>query len=47
VVTYYEKVIVGSMPLADDDLLLITVDSTAKNFQLIMRKVLKLISNIT
>jgi hypothetical protein len=47
VVTYYEKVILASIPLADDDLVLVTVDSTVKNFQVVMRKVLKLIGNIT
>jgi hypothetical protein len=45
VVTYYEKVILASMPLADNDLLLVTVDASAKNFQGIMRKVLGLIKH--
>ncbi len=44
VVTYYEKVILASMPLADNDLVLLTIDATARNFQGIMRKVLRLIS---
>jgi hypothetical protein len=43
VVTYYEKVILASMPLANDDLLLVTVDATIKNFQVIMRKMLRLL----
>ena len=43
VVAYYEKVILASMELADNDLLLVTVDARAKNFQGIMRKVLGLI----
>lgn len=43
-VTFYEKVILASMPLADNDLVLVTVDATTMNFQGIMRKVLKLIS---
>jgi hypothetical protein len=41
---YYEKVVMGSMPLTDNDLVLVTVDATTKNFQVIMRKVLRLIS---
>lgn len=41
-VTYYEKVVVASMPLAENDLVLVTVDATA-DFQPIMRKVLRLI----
>jgi hypothetical protein len=43
-VTYYENVIMASMPLADNDLVLVTVNATAKNFQVIMRKTLKLLS---
>ncbi|AFU60004.1 MAG: hypothetical protein QXX64_01975 [Nitrososphaera sp.] len=43
VVMFYEKVILASMPLADNDLVLVTVDTSARNFQDIMRKVLKLI----
>jgi hypothetical protein len=42
VVTYYEKVILASIPLANDDLLPMTVDATT-NFQVIMRKVLRLL----
>lgn len=42
-VTYYEKVIMASMSLADNDLVLVTVDNAA-DFQSIMRKVQRLIS---
>ena len=41
-VTYYEKIVLASMSLADNDLVLVTVD-TAADFQSIMRKVLRLI----
>ena len=41
-VTYYEKVVLASMSLADNELVLVTVD-TAADFQSIMRKVLRLI----
>lgn len=44
VVTYYEKVIIASMPLADNDLVLVTVEADTKNFQGIMRKASRLIS---
>ena len=40
---YHEKVILASMPLGDHELVLITVDVTVKNFQVIMRKVTKFI----
>jgi hypothetical protein len=42
-VTYYEKVVLASMSLADNDLVLVTVDNAA-DFQSIMRKVQRLIS---
>jgi hypothetical protein len=43
IVMYYEKVIMASMPLADNDLVLVTVDANVKNLQTIMQKVLMLI----